>query len=158
MGVSGCGKSTLGAAMADALGIPFFEGDALHPQANVDKMRQGIALTDRDRWPWLERVGCCLASEHSAIVSCSALRGVYRTRIRERAGGKVRFVHLFGSRELLAERMAARSGHYMPLSLLDSQLQALEPPSVDEALNIDISRSPDAILAAALDYVKGLPQ
>lgn len=158
MGVSGCGKSTLGAAMANALSIPFFEGDALHPEANVDKMRRGIALSDEDRWPWLDRVAACLADEDSAIVSCSALRRAYRARIRDAVSGPVTFIHLHGARQVLAERMAVRAGHYMPVSLLDSQLATLEPPSAEEALNLDISLAPEIILGVALDYVKGLPQ
>lgn len=158
MGVSGCGKSTLGVAMANTLGIPFFEGDALHPEANVDKMRRGIALSDEDRWPWLDRVAARLADEDSAVVSCSALRRAYRARIRDAVSGPVAFIHLYGSLQVLAERMAVRAGHYMPVSLLESQLATLEPPSTEEALNLDISLAPEIILGAALDYVKGLPQ
>lgn len=155
MGVSGCGKSSLGAALAESLAIPFFEGDALHPPANVEKMRSGIPLTDEDRWPWLDRVAQCLADEPAAIVSCSALRRLYRDHIRAGAGAELRFIHLAGSRDLLAQRMQTRPGHYMPVSLLDSQLGTLEPPGADEALTIDIALPPEAILAAALDYVKG---
>lgn len=158
MGVSGCGKSTLGVAMADALGIPFHEGDALQPEVNVDKMRRGIALSDEDRRPWLDRVAACLVATDSAIVSCSALRRTYRARIRDAVDGPINFIHLDGTRQVLAERMAFRAGHYMPVSLLDSQLATLEPPSAEEALSLDISMAPDVILGAALDYVKGSPQ
>ena len=154
MGVSGCGKSSLGVALSEMLGIPFFEGDALHPPANVEKMRSGTPLTDDDRLPWLTRVAESLDAHPSAIVSCSALKRSYRDHIRARAGD-VQFIHLAGSRDVLAQRMAARPGHYMPVSLLDSQLATLEPPGADEALTIDIALPPDAVLAAALDHVKG---
>ncbi|WEK02929.1 MAG: gluconokinase [Candidatus Devosia phytovorans] len=155
MGVSGCGKSSLGAALAEQLGIPFLEGDALHPPANVEKMRSGTPLTDDDRWPWLTAVAQSLADRPSAVVSCSALKRSYRDHIRAGAGGDVRFIHLAGSRDLLARRMQERPGHYMPVSLLDSQLATLEPPGDDEALTVDIGLPPDAAVAAALDYVKG---
>ena len=154
MGVSGCGKSSLGVALAEQLDIPFFEGDELHPPANVEKMRSGTPLTDADRWPWLDRVTQCLADTPAAIVSCSALRRAYRDRIRSGVGGSVRFIHLTGTRDLLNRRMQARVGHYMPAALLDSQLAALEAPDVDEALIIDIALSLDAIVAAALNYLK----
>lgn len=155
MGVSGCGKSSLGAALAERLGLPFHEGDTLHPPANVEKMRSGTPLSDDDRWPWLDQVANVLRDEGAAVVSCSALRRRYRDHIRSRAGGLVQFIHLAGSRNLLASRMAARPGHYMPVSLLDSQLATLEPPGPDEALTIDIAGSPAAMLDGALDYLKG---
>ncbi len=129
MGVAGCGKTSVGVALADRLGIPYRDGDDLHPTANVEKMRQGIALTDADRWPWLDRVASLLATEAPVIIGCSALKRAYRDRIRDHAGGPVRFVHLDGSRDLITARMTARQGHYMPLSLLDSQFAALEPPA-----------------------------
>lgn len=128
MGVSGCGKSSVGAALSQALGIPYRDGDDLHPAVNVAKMRAGEALTDADRWPWLDRVAQDLARLAPVIVGCSALRRAYRDRIRAGAGGPVLFVHLAGSREVIAARMAARSGHFMPASLLDSQFATLEPP------------------------------
>ncbi len=155
MGVSGCGKSTLGAALADALGLAFHEGDALHPPANIVMMRNGIPLTDADRWPWLDQVGDVLKRAGAGVVSCSALRHAYRDRIRARAGEPVRFIHLAGNRDLLATRMAARESHYMPLSLLDSQMATLEMPEPEEALTLDIALSPDALLQTSLDYLKG---
>jgi gluconokinase len=158
MGVSGCGKSSIGEAVAVELGIPFFEGDSLHPPANVEKMRQGTPLSDHDRWPWLDRVAQRLAGEPAAVVSCSALRRAYRDHIRAAVGGPVQFIHLAGDRHLLAARMAARPGHYMPVSLLDSQLATLEPPGKDEALTVDIASPPDAVVSAALDYLKGCSQ
>ncbi|NJS37827.1 MAG: gluconokinase [Rhodobacteraceae bacterium] len=153
MGVSGCGKSSVGEGLAARLGIPYRDGDDLHPASNVEKMRDGVPLTDDDRWPWLDRVAEVLATEAPVIVGCSALRRAYRDRLREGAGGPVRFLHLTGSKDLIAARMAARTGHYMPTSLLDSQFAALEPPGPDEALAIDIDQPLEAIIAAA---AKGL--
>lgn len=141
MGVSGCGKSSVGGALAVALGIPYCDGDDLHPEDNVEKMRLGQPLTDADRWPWLDRVAQTLATKAPLIIGCSALKRSYRDRIRDGAGGSVTFVHLSGSREVIADRMAARTGHYMPLSLLDSQFAALEPPGPQEAICVDIDQS-----------------
>ena len=151
MGVSGCGKSSVGAALSGALGIPYRDGDDLHPPANVAKMRAGEALTDADRWPWLDRVAQELASQAPVIIGCSALRRVYRDRIRAGAGGPVCFVHLAGSRALIAARMATRSGHFMPASLLDSQFAALEPPEPDEdAVTVDIDQPLDRLVSDIL--------
>jgi gluconokinase len=149
MGVSGCGKSSVGEALATRLAIPYRDGDDLHPPANVAKMRTGIPLTDDDRWPWLDLVAGTLRDAAPVIVGCSALRRAYRDRIREGAGGPVRFVHLAGDRDLIAARMATRTGHYMPLSLLDSQIATLEPPGPDEAITVDI----DAALPALIDTI-----
>lgn len=157
MGVSGCGKSTVGAALAEALHIPYRDGDDLHPAANVEKMRAGIPLTDDDRWPWLDRVAATLQAEAPVIIGCSALRRVYRDRIRATAGGPVRFVHLTGSRDVIAARMAGRSGHYMPPSLLDSQFATLEPPGPDEAISIDIDQSLTRLISQILPQLKGTP-
>ena len=154
MGVSGCGKSSVGAGLSQRLGIPYRDGDDLHPAANVEKMRAGHPLTDDDRWPWLDRVAAVLAADAPVIVGCSALRRAYRDRLRAGAGGPVHFVHLAGSRELLAKRMSARTGHYMPLSLLDTQLAALEPPSPDEAQTIDIDQTLDAIITTAAKGIR----
>lgn len=147
MGVSGCGKSSVGGALAVALGIPYCDGDDLHPEDNVEKMRLGQPLTDADRWPWLDRVAQTLATKAPLIIGCSALKRSYRDRIRDGAGGPVTFVHLSGSREVIANRMAARTGHYMPLSLLDSQFAALEPPGPQEAIRVDIDQSLAQIVA-----------
>lgn len=155
MGVSGCGKSSVGAALSDALGLPYQDGDDLHPAANVAKMRAGEALTDADRWPWLDLVAQELASLAPVIVGCSALRRAYRDRIRAGAGGPVLFVHLAGSREVIAARMAARSGHFMPASLLDSQFAALEPPGPDEtAITADIDQPLERLVAEILHQLK----
>ena len=153
MGVSGSGKSSVGDGVAAGLGIPYRDGDNLHPAANVEKMAAGTPLTDEDRWPWLEKVGQVLAKEAPIIIGCSALKHTYRDRIRAEAGGAVTFVHLEGSRDLIACRMAKRTGHYMPLSLLDSQFAALEPPEPDEAIAVSIDQTLDAIIAEILRKV-----
>jgi len=135
MGVSGCGKTTVGSMLGERLGWPFADADAFHPSANVAKMRSGVALTDEDRWPWLDAIAAwidkTLASGGHGVIACSALRKRYRTRIiGDRKG--VRLVHLDGSYELIAARMAERPHHYMPVALLRSQFEALERPGPDE--------------------------
>lgn len=155
MGVSGCGKSTVGAALAARLGLAYRDGDDLHPAANVEKMRAGQPLGDADRWPWLDRVAAVLKDEAPVIIGCSALRRAYRDRIRSGAGGPVRFVHLSGQRDLIAARMATRAGHYMPLSLLDSQFATLEPPGPDEALTIDIDQPLPTLIDSILRSLEG---
>lgn len=133
MGVSGCGKSTVGELLAATLGIDFLDGDSLHPTANVAKMHAGHPLDDADRLPWLEAVGQALAADpNGMVIACSALKRSYRDLIRAEAPGTV-FVHLAGSREILDERVNSRPGHFMPASLLDSQLATLEPLGADEA-------------------------
>jgi len=132
MGVSGCGKSTVGVLLADRLGVPFLDADSLHPPANVAKMAAGVPLVDEDRWPWLRLVGSALADAPDGIVvACSALRRSYRDLLRT-AAPQARFVHLTGTRDQLAARMRARDGHFMPVSLLDTQLATLEPLGADE--------------------------
>ena len=149
MGVSGCGKSSVGAALSARIALPYRDGDDLHPEANVAKMRRGEPLTDEDRWPWLALVGQALAQD-PLIIGCSALKRRYRQRITETAGKPVTFVHLSGSRAVIEARMQARKGHLMPASLLDSQFAALEPPGPDEnALTVDI----DQPLAAIVDAI-----
>jgi gluconokinase len=132
MGVSGCGKSSVGQAIADHFGVPFIEGDALHPPANIAKMSSGTPLNDDDRWPWLDIVAGQLASETlahgGAVASCSSLKKVYRDRLETSAGGRTRFVFLNCTRETLERNQSGRVGHFMPLALLDSQLKTLEPP------------------------------
>ena len=151
MGVAGSGKTTLGEALADRLKAPFIEGDAHHPKRNVKKMSAGAPLTDEDRWPWLDLLGTALASaagrRGSVVGACSALRRVYRERLSTAAGLQIRFVCLSGSGELIAERMQHRSGHFMPVSLLESQLALLELPAPDEtAVVLPLSASiPDLI-------------
>jgi len=152
MGVSGTGKSTIGRALAEALGLPFVEGDDLHPPANVAKMAAGIPLTDADRAPWLDLVAARLAGS-PAVVACSALRRIYRDRLRADAPN-LALVYLHGAREVLAARMAARPGHFMPTSLLDSQLATLEPPEPDEnALAVDVALAPGEIVAEVVAWL-----
>jgi gluconokinase len=144
MGVSGSGKSTLGKALANAIGCPFLEGDEFHSPESVQKMRAGIPLTDTDRWPWLERLGGAIGTavaEHGiAVASCSSLKRIYRDRLRTTIAIPVCFVLLEASREELTQRMTHRAGHYMPVTLLDSQLATLERPQPDElAITIDAS-------------------
>ena len=150
MGVSGCGKSTVGQALASALGVPFIEGDELHPPRNVALMASGTPLTDDDRRDWLHAVAAALsrATDTGAVAACSALKRSYRDILRGGAPG-LRFVHLVGERAVLEERMRRRSGHYMPASLLQSQLDILEPPTADEAaVTLDLDATPDEVVRA----------
>lgn len=150
MGVSGCGKSSVGAALADAIGGVYLDGDDFHPEANVTKMAEGLALTDADRAPWLAQVAKTLHEAPPPIViGCSALRRRYRDVLRD--GRTVHFVYLQGAPEVIRQRMSERQGHYMPLSLLESQFAALEPPEPDEnAIAVDIDQTIDQIVATVL--------
>jgi carbohydrate kinase (thermoresistant glucokinase family) len=153
MGVSGSGKSTVAGVLAGRLGWPLEEGDDLHPPENVAKMAAGHPLDDDDRAPWLRRIREWMEEREEAgengIVTCSALKRRYRDVLRD---GDVVFVHLAGSREQLLARLTARQGHFMPASLLDSQLADLEPPGADErALTIDIGPSPSVQATTILD-------
>lgn len=146
MGVSGCGKSLIGEMFARAAGLAFIDGDALHPKANVDKMASGRPLDDDDRAPWLDKVGERLTIP-GTVIACSALKRVYRDRIRAAAGHPVTVLYLRGKRETLWERVNSRPGHFMPPALLDSQLATLEEPEADEdSLVADIELTPDAIV------------
>ena len=149
MGVSGSGKSSVGEALSAAIRAPYIDGDDLHPAENIRKMSQGIPLTDADRWPWLEQVGLRLRQEAgTVIIGCSALRRIYRDHIREAAGEAVTFIHLAGSKALIAGRMGARKGHFMPSSLLDSQFATLEPPEPDElSITVDIDQPVEDMVA-----------
>jgi gluconokinase len=156
MGVSGSGKTTVGTALAQALGVEFVEGDDYHPPDNVRSMAAGIPLTDEDRAGWLsvlaERLTQARESGADIVMSCSALKRAYRDVLR--TGGDPQFIYLSGPRVLLEERLAARRGHYMPASLLDSQLATLEEPSPDEGAWVcDISESANAIVAMLLQRV-----
>lgn len=153
MGVSGCGKSTIGAELARRQSVPFMDADDYHPAANVEKMSAGIALTDDDRWPWLARLGEVMrekAVETGGVVcACSALKRSYREVLAEVIGLPVLFVLLDGHRDLLWQRMSARKDHYMPPSLLDSQLATLERPGPDEpAITVSVDQPIGEMVAA----------
>lgn len=161
MGVSGSGKSSIGEKIAAGLGLPFVEGDELHPASNVEKMSKGIPLTDEDRMPWLDRIGeemkASLIKSEGIIVSCSALKRIYRDRLRLAVGGNLYFVYLEGSKELLTERMGHRKGHFMPTSLLESQLQTLEVPTGEVGVvTVDIDDTIEDIAAKALKALAAL--
>lgn len=154
MGVSGCGKSTMASALGERLGLEMVDGDDLHLPESVAKMRSGIALQDADRWPWLDRIGHCLAQaqEPGRVVACSALKRVYRDRIREQAGD-VCFVFLDGDFDLIEQRMRQRVGHYMQPGLLDSQFRTLEKPQADErdVIRLPITEPVQDMVAQALN-------
>ncbi|NYT31040.1 gluconokinase [Rhizobium sp. WYCCWR 11128] len=161
MGVSGCGKSSVGEKLAEALHLAFVEGDALHPAANVEKMSKGIPLTDEDRMPWLDRIGedmkASIEKSEGIIVSCSALKRIYRDRLRAAVGGNLFFVYLEGSKALLMKRMGERKGHFMPASLLESQLATLEPPTGEPGVvTVDIDDTIEGIAATALKSLAAL--
>lgn len=152
MGVAGAGKSTVGPLLAVALGVPFADGDAFHPPANVAKMAAGTPLTDEDRWPWLAAIGAWLAAQEGAgaVVACSALRRAYRDRLREACPG-LRFVHLAGERALIGARLAARAGHFMPAGLLDSQFATLEDPAGEpDVIAVSVAPAPGLIVREVL--------
>lgn len=156
MGVSGSGKTTVGEPLAQRLGVDFGEADDFHPQANKDKMAAGTPLTDEDREPWLHEIGSWLAERRGtgAVATCSALKRSYRDLLRHDAAGAV-FLHLTAPHELLSERMTSRKGHFMPPSLLQSQLDTLEPLEPDEAgLEVDSTLAPDEIVDRFLAWTE----
>ncbi len=159
MGVSGCGKTTMGRLLAASLALPFIDADDLHPPRNVALMAAGTPLSDDDRCGWLQACAAALqaAAGSGAVLACSALKRRYRDRLRESAPG-LRWIFLHGSADALQARLAARRGHYMPASLLHSQLATLEPPSADEnALTLDISDSPENLTAIARRHFRAMP-
>jgi gluconokinase len=151
MGVSGAGKTTVGQRLAAALGCGFRDADEFHSRENIAKMAAGIPLTDEDRAPWLEAlrdiVRSALESGEDLVLACSALKRSYRELLTVDAG-RQRWVYLWAPREVLAERLARRRGHYMPTTLLDSQLATLEPP--EGAMAVDVSPEPDVVVATIL--------
>ena len=158
MGVSGSGKTVVGQALAKDLGWPFFDADNFHPKENVAKMAAGTPLTDADRWPWLDRLAVEMKAIEErgadAVLACSALRQAYRDRISR--AGDVRYVHLSGDHDTIAERLAGRKHHYMPPTLLASQLATLEPPT--DAIVIDVRDAVPVQVAkirAALKLTRG---
>lgn len=155
MGVSGSGKTTVGTELAERLGVDYAEADTFHPRANIDKMSSGHPLNDEDRQPWLEAIAGWIRDHQDSggVVTSSALK--YRYRDVLRGGGDVWFLHLHGDRALLADRMKTRSGHFMPVSLLDSQLADLEPLQPDEFGYVaDIAKSPEQIVETTLSAFK----
>jgi len=160
MGVSGCGKSTVGTLLAERLGVAFADADAFHPPANIAKMSAGVPLTDEDRWPWLDAIGAWLDARATVggIVTCSALKRVYRARLLEGRSG-VRLLHLHGEPALIGARQAAREGHFMPSSLMTSQFATLEPPAPEEGcITLSVAPPPAEIVAAALAALTGRAQ
>jgi carbohydrate kinase (thermoresistant glucokinase family) len=156
MGVASCGKTTIGEAIAKRLGVPFIEGDRLHSAGSIAKMSAGIPLSDDDRWPWLGRIGSAMRGNRGIVAACSALKKSYRLAIADAAERPVIFVFLSGSRELLAARIAARRGHFMPPTLLDSQLATLEPPDASEAhVTLDLALPPGDLVDRAVAYLTG---
>lgn len=152
MGVAGSGKSTVGRALARRMNATYIDGDDLHPPANIAKMSSGQPLSDEDRAPWLNKVGETLRDHPgTCLIGCSALKRNYRDRIRKAANEPVTFLHLGGTRSVIEARMGARTGHFMPLALLDSQFAALEILQTDETgVVVDIDQSFDAVVAELL--------
>lgn len=159
MGVCGCGKSLIGSMLAEKLGGVFEDADDFHPADNKAKMTAGIPLTDEDRWPWLrilrDRIEEMRDKTSCYFLACSALKQAYRDVLR---GGDARevleFVYLKGSREVIGTRMAARKGHYMPATLLDSQFAILEEPAAHEAMVVDVAQTPEEIVAEVLNRLR----
>ncbi|MCX7303859.1 MAG: gluconokinase [Hyphomicrobiales bacterium] len=158
MGVSGSGKSVIGAALAEAIGARFAEADRFHPPENINRMSAGMPLRDEDRWGWLDAIAIEISDAERAgetlVVTCSALKRIYRDRLRL-ASRDIRFVYLAIDRDTAAARVAARKGHFMPASLIDSQYADLHPPAADEnAATIDASKDPAEVLADAVAALK----
>jgi len=158
MGVSGSGKSTLGALLAETLGCRFLEGDSFHDEAAVAKMSAGAPLDDEDRWPWLDRLGVAMAetiaTDGLVVAACSALRTVYRTRLRHAVVAPISFILPEADRAELMRRLHNRPGHYMPPSLLTSQLDTLEPPIVGEPVfTLDANWTPAALCEASIAWL-----
>ena len=157
MGVSGSGKTVVGSALAEALGGRFAEGDRFHPPENISRMAAGMPLRDEDRWGWLDALAVEIAQAErqgeTLVVACSALKRIYRDRLR-RASRNLRFVYLEIGRDAAAARVAARKGHFMPASLIDSQFADLQPPTPDEGpLKLDATRNPGELAALAVSAI-----
>jgi gluconokinase len=161
MGVAGSGKSTIAAALSKHLGWACAEADEFHPQANIAKMSQGTPLQDEDRWPWLQEIQDWMTAQaragHSTVLTCSALKQSYRQLLSE-AEGRVVFIHLHGDAALLSQRMQGREGHFMPPTLLPSQLATLEPLTAAEldagSLRLDITQAPEDLIGEILAALK----
>jgi gluconokinase len=160
MGVSGAGKSTVGRLIAAHLDCPFRDADSFHPAANIEKMSRGEPLTDEDRWPWLEAIAAWIAERRregtTGVVTCSALKRRYRDLLTDHQRADVRLVHLKGEFDLIAARLKARQGHFMPPALLRSQFDALQEPGADEhAMTVSIDATPEVIAARVLEKMRG---
>ncbi|WP_172562270.1 gluconokinase [Vibrio furnissii] len=154
MGVSGCGKSSIGSKIADVLGLKFFDGDDYHPQDNVDKMRQGIPLTDDDRLGWLQTLNRLFIEQAGAVIACSALKPEYRDILRANNDDLV-IVYLQGDYETIWSRLQQRSDHYFQgEAMLKSQFDTLVEPNANEAIFVDISQSLDGVLTQALQALE----
>lgn len=156
MGVSGSGKTTIGTGLALALGWSYIEGDQFHPKANVEKMARGISLNDEDRSAWLDalrsEIEKCLEEQRPAVLACSALKNSYRERLR--VDERVQFVFLNIPYETARERMSKREGHFMPVSLLDSQFETLQQPDSSNSINVDAQQSPDQIVKEVIARIQ----
>lgn len=157
MGVSGAGKSLIGELLAERLQCSFTDGDAFHSAANKEKMHKGIPLTDDDRWPWLKTIRAAIEEKQraneTAVFTCSSLKRSYRDILRD--GDKdVCFVYLEGTFEVLHERLGSRTGHFFEPSLLQSQLDTLEPPGEDEAIIVSIEHTPEEIVDIVIEELK----
>jgi carbohydrate kinase (thermoresistant glucokinase family) len=156
MGVAGAGKSTVGELLAARLDCPFRDADSFHPAANIAKMSRGEPLGDEDRWPWLQAIAAWIAEHRAAgttcVVTCSALKRVYRDTVTNKQSTDVRLVYLKGNFDLIDARLKARTGHFMPPGLLRSQFAALEEPRADEhAIAVSIDAAPEAIAARVME-------
>ena len=159
MGVSGAGKSTVGKLIAARLDCPFRDADSFHPKANIEKMSRGEPLTDEDRWPWLRAIAAWIAEHRAAgttcVVTCSALKRVYRDIVTDKQSADVRLVYLKGGFDLIEARLKARKGHFMPAELLRSQFVALEEPDTGEhAITVSVDATPDEIAARVLKKLR----
>lgn len=150
IGVSGCGKTTIGKLLADKIQLPFIDADDFHPEENIQKMTNGIALTDQDRLPWLQNINAALKNyteQKGAILACSALKESYRTRLSEGIDA-IDWIYLQGDIHLIRARMERRANHFMDVNLLQSQFETLEEPS--HGLHISVEKSPEEIVTQIL--------
>ena len=158
MGVSGAGKTLIGKQLADALNLSFYDGDDFHPVENVRKMESGQPLNDEDRWPWLDELARNMdewqQDDGGAVLACSALKQSYRNHLRSSSNSTLIFIYLKGSKELIAQRLKKREGHYMPADLLDSQFEALEEPRARDAITVSVDQSPEEIIREFRKYLK----
>lgn len=154
MGVSGTGKTTVGKLLSEQLGYPFFDGDDFHPEENINKMASGKPLNDDDRKGWLLKLNQLALKQHDvgAVIACSALKKAYRSLLRAGMGSDMQFIYLNGSFDLVKSRLENRKDHFMPIALLKTQFEALEPPS--KAIAVSIAQQPDKIVQEVLKQLK----